>query len=72
VTDRDRRPTSPYELVGIDDGAPHWFGVPPPPQVWPAGQSFPQSSVAPQPSSTSPHAAPSAAHVVGVHAVAPH
>jgi hypothetical protein len=43
---------------------PHWFGVPPPPQVKGAVH-VPQSRLPPQPSESDPHPAPALAHVVG-------
>jgi hypothetical protein len=51
---------------------PHWFGTPPPPQVWPAMVQMPQSIVPPQPSGWSPQLAPCEAHVAGVQGGAPH
>jgi hypothetical protein len=51
---------------------PHWYGVPPPPQVWGAVHAPPQLRVPPQPSGGLPQLAPSAAHVVLTHAPMPH
>lgn len=50
---------------------PHWFAVPPPPQVssWP---HEPQFNASPHPSDMIPHAAFNCAHVFGQHAVVPH
>ena len=47
---------------------PQTLGVPPPPQVWPAGQ-LPHWRRPPQPSPAGPQLTPSAAQVVGVHAL---
>ena len=41
------------QVLGVQVGAPHTLGVPPPPQVWPEGQ-MPQASVPPQPSPAGP------------------
>ena len=49
-------------VSGVQLGAPHLPGVPPPPQVCPLGQ-LPQSSVPPQPSPAGPHLMPCAAQV---------
>jgi hypothetical protein len=49
---------------------PHWLGTPPPPQICGAVHA-PHWSKPPQPSPCGPHVAPSAAHVVGMHAAAP-
>ena len=38
--------------------APQTFAMPPPPQVWSAGQDAPQWSVPPQPSLVEPQSAP--------------
>lgn len=54
---------------------PHWFGVPPPPHVWPLGHA-PQSTVPLQPSLWLPQVALAAAHaaevLAGWHVGAPH
>jgi hypothetical protein len=61
--------------VGVHEGAPHWFGVPPPPQMaLPLHfvADAPQSITLPQPSETSPHSfAPQEAGVLGVQVVPP-
>lgn len=44
--------------------------MPPPPQVWPAGQE-PQSSKPPQPSGTGPQSKPGLAQLPGTHASVP-
>jgi hypothetical protein len=42
------------QVSGVQLGAPHTPGVPPPPHVWPLGH-VPQSSSPPHPSATLPH-----------------
>ncbi len=55
-----------WQVVGVQFGLPHWFGVPPPPQVV-LPLHVPQLAVTPpQPSASTPHVAPSSAHVFGV------
>jgi hypothetical protein len=54
------------QVAGVHAGAPHWPGVPPPPQLWPVGHE-PQLRRLPHPSATEPHATPCCAHVIGVH-----
>jgi hypothetical protein len=51
---------------GVQPGAPHTFGVPPPPHVCPCGH-VPQSIAPPHPSAMEPHVAPACWHVRGVH-----
>src|SRR6202012_2666026 len=64
-------PVEPHERLsclqvrGVQLGAPHTPGVPPPPQVCPVGQG-PQASRLPQPSPAGPHLIPWPAQVSGV------
>jgi len=50
---------------------PHWFAVPPPPQV-DGGAHSPQSIASEQPSEIHPHEAPSCVQTLGVHDSVPH
>lgn len=56
-----------HEVRGVQVGAPHWLGTPPPPQIVPPVHwDVPQSRMPPQPSATLPHSFD--AHVVfGTH-----
>ena len=58
------------QVRGWQVGPPHIPGVPPPPQVWPAGQ-LPQFSIPPQPSSLGPHCSFREAQVAGMQAPLP-
>ena len=56
---------SAAQVVGVQVLLPQTLGMPPPPQVWPAGQ-LPHWRRLPQPSPAGPQFTPCAAQVVGV------
>jgi hypothetical protein len=61
-----------HAVSAVHGGLPQTFGVPLPPQIWPAvGHAAPQSRMPPQPSAICPQLAPTALHVVGVHVLPP-
>ena len=57
------------QLAPAQVGAPQTLAMPPPPQVWPVGQLFPQSTAPPQPSPIVPQYWPPGSEQVrlGVH-----
>lgn len=59
------------QVRGVQVVAPHLPGVPPPPQVCPAGQAG-QVKVPPQPSPAVPQLMPRLAQVAGTQAPVPH
>src|SRR4051812_38682339 len=59
-----------WQATGVHAGAPHWLGMPPPPQVCPFGQ-FPQSREPPQPSPAGPQPMPWSIQVCFTHAGGP-
>jgi hypothetical protein len=51
-------PGCKVSVVTASTGGPHWFGTPPPPQVWPARLVHPQVIVPPHPFGVGPQEGP--------------